>query len=168
VLWENSHAVLRENSHAEGNSPYSTMIIKNKEATAQGGNILGDKIIPAIQWLEKCGVKVSKQKTCILFKSVKTDYTTRNNVSFKPRTLHEALDWDADFKGECGAGIHYCPTVAQARKFRDDGVYIACKINVNDLAALPAFAEYPDKIRGKGGYSLYEVDENGAKKVKVA
>lgn len=48
---------------------------------------------------------------------------------------------------------------------RDDegGHYIACRVKVSDLANLPAFADYPDKIRGKGGYALYEVDKDGKK-----
>ncbi len=162
VLWGNSHAELWGNSHAVGRSPYTTGIIKSETAKMQGGNIHGTQIIPARQWLEKCGVEI-KRDYVILFKSVKKDFTTNNNISFKPRTRHIAPDWDANFKEECGKGIHYCPTVAQARYFRDEGVYIACRVKVSDMASLPAYARYPDKIRAKGGYALYRVNENGEK-----
>ncbi len=52
-------------------------------------------------------------------------------------------------------------TVAQAKAFRDEEVYIACRVKVPDMADLPAFAQYPDKIRAKGGYALYQVDADG-------
>jgi len=162
LLRDNSHAVLWGNSHAKGNSPYSTGIIKSPEAKMQGGNIHGNKVIPAREWLEKCGVEV-KRGYAILFKSVKKDFTTQNNITFKPRTKHEAPDWDINFKEECGKGIHYCPTVAQCRLFRDEGVYMACRVKVSDMADLPAYANYPDKIRAKSGYTLYRVNENGEK-----
>ena len=45
--------------------------------------------------------------------------------------------------------------------FRDEGTYVACEVNVADMAGLPAFAEYPDKIRAKGGRALYQVDGEG-------
>jgi hypothetical protein len=152
--------VARESSHVEATSPYANITAKSHDAKLHGGNIIGNKIIPATQWLAKCGVPI-KRGYVTLYKSTKIDFTTRNGVSFKPKTYHAATDWNPSFKDECGAGIHYCPTVAQARTFRDDGVYIACKVKVSDLADLPAFAEYPDKIRGKGGYAMYRVDENG-------
>ena len=171
-LWDSSHAELRGSSHAElwdsshakSSSPYVTMIIKSSAAKAKGSTIIGNSIITAMEWLEKCGVIVARGHA-ILFKSVNKDFTTRNGISFKPHTKHEAPDWDDDFKEECGKGIHYSPTVAQARQFRDEGVFVACKVKVSDMADLPAFAQYPDKIRAKGGYTLYEVDEKGDKKV---
>ncbi len=155
IAWENSHVV--------ASSPYSTTTVNSKYAKVRGGTIIGQTIIPALQWLEKCGVEV-RRGYAILFKSVNKDFTTRNGISFLPHTKHEAPDWDATFTEECGKGIHYCPTVAQAKTFRDVGVYVACKVKVSDMADLPAFAEYPDKIRAKGGYTMYEVNENGVKK----
>ncbi len=163
--WDGSHVVARGSSHVVASGPYTTTIIKSKDAKVQGGTLIGNSIISAKQWLEKCGVPI-KREYAILFKSVKKDFTTQNGISFKPHTKHEAPDWDANFTEECGRGIHYCPTVAQARTFRDEGVYVACRVKVSDMADLPVFAQYPDKIRAKGGYTLYEVDEDGKRKTR--
>ncbi len=160
VAWGSSHVVARENSHVVATSPYVTTTIKSKDSQVYGGIQVGMRIIPTREWLEKCGVPI-KRGFATLFKSVNKDFTTKNGVSFKPQTRHEAPDWDNSFIEECGKGIHYCPTVAQARAFRDEGVYVACRVKVSDMANLPAFAEYPDKIRAKGGYTLYQVDKNG-------
>ncbi len=177
VAWDSSHVEARDSSHVvawgsshvEGQSPYATTTIKSEYSKVSGGTIIGNQIIPAKQWLEKCGVKVSTRGYCVLYKSVKKDYTTRNGVTFKPNTYHKADDWDAASTDECGKGIHYSPTIAQARQFRDevDGHYIACRVKVSDMADLPAFAEYPDKIRAKGGYALFEVDKD-EKRIKKA
>jgi hypothetical protein len=165
VAWGSSHVEAGESSHVEATSPYVTTIIKSNNSKVQGGTIIGYDIIPAIQWLDKCGIKVNKGYA-ILYKSTHKDFTTQNGISFKPRTKHEAPDWDVNFTSECGKGIHYSPTVAQAKTFRDEGVYVTCRVKVSDMADLPAFAEYPDKIRAKGGYTLYEVDGNGKRKQK--
>ncbi len=162
VAWDSSHVVAWDSSHVEAYSPYTAIVKKSSMSKIKGGNIIGDKIIPARQWLEKCGVEV-KRGYAILFKSVEQDFTTKNKISFKPRTKHEAPDWNPNFKEECGAGIHYCPTVEQCKRFRDKGVYVACRVKVSDMADLPAFAVYPDKIRAKGGYALYRVNDNGEK-----
>ena len=163
VAWGSSHVEARGSSHVEATCPYVGVTVKSKYAKIKGGTQYGMTVIPATQWLEKCGVEI-KRGYVILYKSVTKDFTTKNNISFKPKTKHEAPDWDAKFTDECGSGIHYCPTVAQCRQFRDDGVYVACRVKVSDIADLPAFADYPDKIRAKGGYTLYEVDENGKNK----
>jgi len=120
-------------------------------------NAIGHTHLTAEEWLKSCGVEIVGGKV-ILYKSTKKDFTTQKGISFQPGTTHEATDWDANFKDECGCGIHYCPTVLQAKTFRDEGTYIACEVSVSDMAGLPAFAQYPDKIRAKGGKALYQVD----------
>jgi len=158
-LHNSSHAVLHDSSHAKTLSPYALIVVRSRDASGVG-NIVGDKPISPGDWLSLCGVSVIRGYA-MLYKSVLPDLTTRNGVSFKPKTRHVAPDWDSEFEGECGKGIHYSPSVGQARLFRDEGVYVACRVKVSDIASLPAFAEYPDKIRAKGGYALYRVDENG-------
>ncbi len=166
VAWGSSHVEARGSSHVEATSPYVTITAKDSRTKIKGGMQIGTTIIPATQWLEKCGVTIDNGYA-ILFKSTEPDFTTRNGVSFKPGTTHKAPDWeanptiDSNFDGECGKGIHYSPTVAQAKTFRGQNAYIACRVKVSDMADLPAFALYPDKIRAKGGKALYQVDENG-------
>jgi hypothetical protein len=72
-------------------------------------------------------------------------------------------DWDADSKDECGHGLHLSPTVQQAMSFNDSGVYLACHVKVADMSSLPAFAQYPDKIRVRACIPLYQVDKEGNK-----
>src|SRR3989304_3676862 len=84
-----SHVEARDSSHVEANSPYVSTTIKSKSVKAKGGNIVGDKLIPARQWLDKCGVEV-KRGYAILYKSVNKDFTSRNGIAFKPKTKHEA------------------------------------------------------------------------------
>jgi hypothetical protein len=135
-------------------------LVKSREVTASGGVMLGHKSLTARQWLTFCGVPITRGKV-ILYKSLNKDFTSRDKFQFAIGQRHDAPDWDAEFTGECGKGIHYCPTVAQARRFRDEGTFVACEVRVRDMAGLPAFAEYPDKIRAKGGTVIYQCDENG-------
>jgi hypothetical protein len=160
ILWENSYAILRENSHAESKSPYASSILKSSSAKAKNGVIIGASPLTTSQWLEGCGISVNKGKV-ILYKSLNKDWTSTDGFKFEVGKKHIAPDWDELFIGECGYGIHYSPTVAQSLAFRDEGLYIACEVKVKDIASLPAFAQYPDKIRAKGGICLYQCDKDG-------
>ena len=169
VARESAHVVARESAYVEARgsahvvaqSPYVMIVVKEPTVTAKG-RIIGSHKIKARQWLQLCGVPIRKGKV-ILYKSVSKNFQTRNNVSFVPETQHKAPDWDSTYLKECGCGIHYCPSVAQAKEFRDENTYVACEVNVSDIADLPAFAQYPDKIRARGGFTLYQCDEKGNK-----
>ena len=173
VLWDNSHAELRgnshavlwDNSHADCNSPYACGILKSSTASCEGRH-LGDKSIPPKEYLKACGIPV-KNQYAIMFKSVKPDFT-----SFKTDTVKYVLgkeviapDWDGTSVVECGKGLHLSPTVQQAMSFGRgrDGIYLACRVKLSDMASLPAFAEYPDKIRVRACIPLYQVNEKGEK-----
>jgi hypothetical protein len=187
VLWENSHAVLRGNSHAElrenshavlrgnshavlwGNShaqcksPYACGILKFIASSCTGRHI-GDKPIKPEEYLQSCGIEI-KRKAVILYKSVTKDFTDHKTGQIKYLIGKEVVcpDWDADFKGECGYGLHLSPTIQQAISFNDSGTYLACRVKVANISSLPAFAEYPDKIRVKTCKPLYQVDKEGNK-----
>ena len=62
-----------------------------------------------------------------------------------------------------GCGLHLSPTIRQAMSFHDEGTYLACRVNLRDIANLPAYAEYPDKIRVRACIPLYQVDIEGKK-----
>jgi hypothetical protein len=168
-LWENSHAVLRGNSHAElrGNShaqcksPYACGILKSI-ASQCTGNHIGDKSISPREYLKRCTVQI-KGQYAILYKSVRPNLTNGRNGLFQYQIGVEviALDWDADYKEECGKGLHLSPTAKQAASFYDSQTYLACKVKIKDIASLPAFAEYPDKIRVRACTPLYRCDIEG-------
>jgi hypothetical protein len=176
-LWENSHAVLRENSHAElwgnshaelwGNShaqcqsPYACGILKSVTAECSGRHV-GDKAIPPKTYLGFCGIEI-KRGLAILYKSVTKDYTDHKTGKIQYTIGQKVVcpDWDAASTDECGRGLHLSPTVKQAISFNDSSVYLACQVEISDIACLPAFAQYPDKIRVRACTPLYQVDIEG-------
>jgi hypothetical protein len=101
----------------------------------------------------------------ILYKSVQTNFTDHKTGKLKYTIGKEltAPDWDATFKDECGKGLHLCPTIQQCLTFNDSGNYLACRVKLSDIANLPAYAEYPDKIRVRACTPLYQVDKEGNK-----
>jgi hypothetical protein len=165
-LRENSHALLWENSHAQCNSPYACSILKSVTASASGRHI-GDKPLTAKQYLDSTGVKITKGEA-ILFKSVRANFCNGRDG----KTLYiigqeiSAPDWDANSKDECGKGLHLSPTAKQAASFYDNTTYLACRVKIEDIAALPAFAQYPDKIRVRACTPLYQCDIDGNEIIK--
>ena len=128
------------------------------------GRSVGGKPITAEEYLQSCGIPV-KNQLAVLYKSVNKDGT-----SFKTPTIKYVIgkktvapDWDADSKEECGKGLHLSPTIQQAIEFGDEGKYFACRVNIKDIASLPAFAQMPDKIRVRACTPLFEVDKEGNK-----
>ena len=159
VLRENSHAVLWGNSHAQCRSPYACGILQSVTAKCIGRHV-GDKPIAPKEWLTAVGIEI-KNQFVILYKSVNKDLSSKNGVIYKLKEHCVAPDWDADYKEECGKGLHLCPTVKQAAAFRDEKTYLACRVNIKDIAPLPAFAQYPDKIRVRACVPLYQCDIDG-------
>lgn len=165
---DNSHADLQDNSHAQCKSPYACGILKSITAGCTGRSV-GGQAITAKEYLRSCGIEQKNQHT-ILFKSVGAAGASFHSAQIKyiigKKTI--APDWDATFTDECGKGLHLCPTIQQAIAFGDDGNYLACRVNVKDIASLPAFAQYPDKIRVRACTPLYHVDKDGNKIQEVS
>ena len=165
LLWGNSHAELWDNSHAQCKSPYACAILKSQYSKCFGRSI-GSEPIPAVDYLESCGVEI-KRGFAILFKSTMPDGSSNYNPSIKyiigKKTI--APDWDVNYAGECGRGLHVSPSVQQAVDFHDSGCYFACRVNIKDIANLPAYASMPGKIRVRACTPLYKVDKDGNKKL---
>ncbi len=163
VLQGNSHAVLRENSHAQCRSPYACAILKSITSECIGRHI-GDKSLTPKEYLSNCGIEI-KNQYIILYKSVKSDFCSykTDNVKYIIGKETVAPDWDKDSDIECGKGLHLSPTIQQARLFNDGGLCLACRVKLSDIANLPAFAEYPDKIRVRACIPLYQVNKDGNK-----
>ena len=159
----NSHAELRENSHADCRSPYACGILKSITAQCIGRHI-GDKPIPPKEYLRDCGIEIKNQYV-ILFKSVQSNFCSFYTGIVKYEIGKETIapDWDATDTIECGKGLHLSPTIQQAVSFNSDGIYLACRVKLSDMASLPAYAQYPDKIRVKACVPLYQVNEQGEK-----
>jgi len=104
-----------------------------------------------------------KNQFVILYKSVQENNTAAHDGKTKYIIGKEtvAVDWDAKANIECGKGLHLSPSIQQAITFHDSGNYLACRVNIKDIAPLPAFAQYPDKIRVRACIPVYKVDKEG-------
>ncbi len=178
-LWDNSHAVLRDNSHAvlRGNShaelwdnshantksPYACAILKSKDSHCMGRHI-GDKPLTPKEYLSDCGIDMEGEFV-ILYKSVRANFASFRSEDVKYIIGSEIIapDWDKNADIECGKGLHLSPTVQQARSFNNKGLYLACRVRLSDIANLPSYAKYPDKIRVRACVPLYQVDIEGKK-----
>ena len=164
VLRGNSHAELCDNSHAQCKSPYACGILKSITTQCTGRHI-GDKPLSPKEYLTFCGIEIKNQYV-ILYKSTLPNGSSHHADGIKYIIGKETVapDWDADFKGECGQGLHLSPSIQQAIYFNDLGCYFACRVHIKDIANLPAYASMPDKIRVRACTPLYEVDREGNKK----
>ncbi len=162
-LLDSSHAELWGSSHAVCHSPYAIAIIKSPNARCIGNHIGGKPIKPS-EYLKACGISF-KNQYAVLYKSVKPDFTDHRTGRIKYKIGKEIIapDWGKDSQEECGKGLHLSPTVAQAISFNDSNTYLACRVKISDMASLPAFAQYPDKIRVRACVPLYQVNKDGEK-----
>ncbi len=160
VAWDQSTVVAWDQSTVEAISPYVSILCRSFFAQVSGGVRIGDVPLSPTEWLALCNIQI-KRGQVILFKSVKPDLTSQGNFRYTVGKYVSAPDWNAASSEECGKGLHFSPTVAQAKLFRNEGTYIACKVKVSEMANLPAFAAYLDKIRARGCKVLYRCDEQG-------
>jgi hypothetical protein len=162
-LWENSYAELWGNSHAQCRSPYACGILKSITSKCIGRHI-GDKPLSPKEYLTNCGVEIKNQYV-LLYKTVQDNFCSHYTNSVKYLIGQEVVapDWKPDDKIECGNGLHLSPTIQQAMTFNQSGVYLACRVKLSDIASLPAYAQYPDKIRVRACTPLYQVDKEGNK-----
>ncbi len=158
-----SHVVARDQSYVQCQSPYACVILQSITAECVGPHV-GNKTLTPKEYLSACGVVV-KNQFVVLYKSVQADLTSFHEPHLEYEIGKElvAPDWDADFKKERGKGLHLSPSVGQARSFNDANTYLACRVNIKDMACFPAFAQYPDKIRVRACTPLYRVDKDGNK-----
>ena len=134
-----------------------------REYTAKcSGRHIGDKPLSAKEYLNYCGIEI-KNQFVILYKSVKPNFRSfhSDSVTYLLGKETVAPDWDKDETIECGKGLHLSPTIQQAITFNNASNYLACRVKLSDIASLPAFAQYPDKIRVRACKPLYRVDKEG-------
>jgi len=132
---------------------------ENKKGIKGGVIINAFKPKTPLQWCAHWGVKVEK-KVAILFKGVNEKYMSERGGNYTPNTTPAAFDWDGGVK-ECGGGLHFSPTPAMTRQFCDPKKFLACPVNLNDIA-VHKDADCPEKVKAKGCCApVWEVDENG-------
>jgi uncharacterized cupin superfamily protein len=114
----------------------------------------------AAEWCDYHGVEV-KRGIATLFKALDEDFQSGHGFSYKPGTKPEAPDWDGG-KKECGGGLHFSPTPAQALAFNGSAKkFVACPVRVKDIA-VHEDAAMPEKVKAPGcARPVYEVGIHG-------
>ena len=117
------------------------------------------------KWAKMKGLSIHKN-LIHLYKVVKLDGT--DFYSGKINYLKEAvaLDWDKNYKSECGAGLHLADSPEGAKNFlsdRNDYLSIEVSANINDCKCFPGLPRYPMKLRAKACkfVRIIEKVENG-------
>ena len=170
VARDSAHVVARDSAHVEAwgsahveAGPYVSILQRSSTVSCRGGTRLGHKPLSSTAWLAANGVSASRGFVTLYKRTEPRTYHTCNGVNYVPGRKVVAPDWDRKFGGECGSGLHFCATAKATKRFRDKGVFVACRVAVKDIATLPAFSQYPDKIRARACKVLYECDEDGKK-----
>ena len=159
----NSHAELRENSHAELWAYSAAHLLGGKaEKKAKTATIIRPK---PLEWFEANGVK--KTKSVILYKRVSKDLQTQEGTSNETvwpiGKVVEHKDWRPK-DNECGSGkFHACSRPYFCDEFRSekqDDRYIAVQVALADTYVWPK-PQYPHKISFRRGKVLFECDRFG-------
>ena len=97
-------------------------------------------------------------KYIILYKSVNPetycDFRT-GQIKYEIGKTIICPDWDENFTGECGYGLHLSPTPFMALKF-NGGKVLKCKVKISDCMTVEN-PQYPTKVRCKQVEVLEEV-----------
>ena len=164
VLWESSSAVLRGSSRAVLRGSSSAELWGSSSAVLRGSRVgarmigpdvsvtgrtdRGYRIDTAEAWADYCGLDVVDGHV-ELYKAVDTDGS--GGSGYGPGVTYEvgvetvAPDWDPDWTGQCGRGLHLSPSAAQARCYHRQAVAVlACRVALEDIAVHEACL---DKVR---------------------
>ncbi len=115
----------------------------------------------AEEWCDLHGVEVV-DGVATLYKALNEDFTSPHGMSYAPGSTPVAPDWD-NGKAECGGGLHFSPSAAQARSFHDSAKrFTACYVRLSDMRGPKEGDQYPEKAKAKGCCApCIEVDING-------
>jgi hypothetical protein len=83
----------------------------------------------------------------ILYHSVRDNWTDHytGTISYEPGRIAEAPDWDENFTGECGHGLHMAATPLLAFYF-NEGKVVKCRVKVADCRTVKV-PLFPYKVR---------------------
>ncbi len=115
------------------------------------------------KFLDKYNVEKLDTRNVIFYKSVKgvggkyVDFFT-GKVEYKIGKWIKAPDWDDEFNGECGHGLHLSPTPIMALDFNVGGVVLKCKVRIADCKTVKS-PQLPIKIRCKKVFPIEVCEE---------
>ena len=118
-------------------TPWVAIHLHSACATVTGGHIIDvaalDLTDPAT-WCAYHGVPIT-DGVATLCKAVNDTWTTDRGVDYSPGSLPEAADWRDNH--ECGGGLHFSPTPAQARDYyREATRYVAVGVRLDELSPI--------------------------------
>ena len=92
----------------------------------------------------------------IMFKAVHDDLQSDHGTKYIPGLTATAKDYRPT--RECGAGLHFSPTPANALNYTSHGArFLACAVDRKTMIILG------DKVKARSCRVLHEVDQNGRK-----
>ena len=116
------------------------------------------------EWCRWYGIKINNG-TVKLFKAVREDYTDfySGEIKYEIGKVVECPDWDDEFTGECGHGLHLSAIPSGALYFVSTGekyVLLECEVNLEDIRIYNNGKPfYPFKVRCKKVKVLRKVEE---------
>ena len=107
-------------------------------------------------WLKDRGLPV-RAGTVIMFKAVRDDGRSYHGMRYAVGSTVTAGDYAP--AAECGQGLHFSPTVGEARSYDGQATrFLACAVDVRTMIPLG-----DDKVKARSCRVLHEVDENHRK-----
>ncbi len=102
-------------------------------------------------------VEKSGKTKIILYKSVTDSYKDFHNgtINYKVGTTVTCPDWNNEFTGECGYGLHLCGKPEQTQTF-NKGKILKCEVAIKDIV-VHNNPKYPTKVRCRKVKVLEEV-----------
>ncbi len=121
-----------------------------KEKVVEGGQVIWAATAETPEaWCALHGVEV-KDGVAMLFKALNDDFTSPHGTSYAPGSIPTADDWDGGMR-ECGGGLHFSPSPAQAPSFHSDAKrFSACYVRLADMRSPQSDDDYPEKIKASG------------------
>ena len=156
VARENSHVVARENSHVElydfsvCHKMFHTVIVKN--ISPKSVVITVDYPTEVVEWVALKGINIENNRIH-LYKCVNkdgTDFRT-GKINYLSDEEIVAPDWDEDFKGECGFGLHLADSIESAKFFvmGKDFRLLMVSVDINDCRVFGGRPMYSMKLRAR-------------------
>jgi len=170
--WESSQATVetRESSQARISAwDYSVCVIEGKSKNKHGSKakiIIGKIGYPSSirEWATMKGIKI-EHGAMNLWKCVRSDGTDFKTGKINYLDLAVALDWDVEYKDECGSGLHLADSPSGAQIFIPDEFssnfrLIQVSVAIKDCRCFPGRPEYPMKLRARACKFVKEFPAN--------
>ena len=140
TVWASGSATVRASDSATvWASSRVAVRLHSGHATVRGGVIIDHTAVDlrdALEWCAHHGVDV-RDGIATVYKAVADTWVSGHGTSYAPGTTPEATDWIDN--NECGGGLHFSPTPAQASDYcyAPDMRFLACDVAVETLRPIP-------------------------------